>query len=125
MKLGLIEQSGKGINTIVNHYGEEVFSFKDNYLQVNLPYNKDALTINDAQNENVNEAVNNFEVIIINLIKDNPHITRKELKNITKKSESSIYRTLIKLKEKGVIERIGSDKTGYWKIKIKIIISIF
>lgn len=117
MKLGLIEQSGKGINTIVNHYGEEVFSFKDNYLQVNLPYNKDALTINDAQNENVNEAVNNFEVIIINLIKDNPHITRKELKNITKKSESSIYRTLIKLKEKGVIERIGSDKTGYWKIK--------
>lgn len=56
-------------------------------------------------------------MIIINLIKVNPHVTRKELKNITKKLESSIYRTLIKLKAKGIIERVGSDKTGHWEIK--------
>lgn len=57
-------------------------------------------------NIKINEAVNNFDMIIINLIKLNSHITRKELKDITKKSESTIYRTLIKLKEKSIIERV-------------------
>lgn len=113
MKLGLIEQSGKGINTIVNHYGEEVFNFTDNYLQVNLPYNKYAM----SQNEAINEAINDLETQIINLIKINPFITRNELVNITKKSDASIYRMLRKLKEKGIIVRVGSRKSGYWKIK--------
>lgn len=68
-------------------------------------------------NIKINEAVNNFDMIIINLIKLNSHITRKELKDITKKSESTIYRTLIKLKEKSIIERVWSDKKGHWVIK--------
>ncbi|MDR0429721.1 MAG: HTH domain-containing protein [Tannerellaceae bacterium] len=32
-------------------------------------------------------------------------------------SDSSVYRDIEKLKKLGKLERIGSDKGGYWKIK--------
>ena len=42
MRLEYVEERGKGINTIVNKYGEGVFEFDDTYLQV-IPFNKKAL----------------------------------------------------------------------------------
>lgn len=119
MKLGIIEQSGKGINTIVNHYGENVFNFTDNYLQVNLPYNKDAFALNDVQNENVNENVKhkNNETVILNIIKNNPKILRKDIFSIAGISRATGDRVLKKLKESGALERVGSDKAGHWEIK--------
>lgn len=34
----------------------------------------------------------------------------------TGKAERTVKRVLESLKEKGLIERVGSDKTGYWKV---------
>jgi len=38
--------------------------------------------------------------------------------NQLNKSKSSLYRNIRKLKELDVIERVGADKNGYWKVKI-------
>lgn len=35
----------------------------------------------------------------------------------TSLSEPGVNKNLKQLKEKGIIERVGSNKTGYWKIK--------
>ena len=35
----------------------------------------------------------------------------------TSLSERGVKKNLKQLKEKGIIERVGSNKTGYWKIK--------
>ena len=35
----------------------------------------------------------------------------------TSLSEPGVKKNLKQLKEKGIIERVGSNKTGYWKIK--------
>ena len=48
---------------------------------------------------------------------ENPHITSVELIELTQLSKTSIYNIIKRLKEQGVIERIGSDKNGYWKVK--------
>lgn len=32
--------------------------------------------------------------------------------------ESTVYRAIQKFKEEGIIERIGSNKTGYWKLHL-------
>ena len=45
-----------------------------------------------------------------------PQITMKELATALKKDEKTILRNINKLKEKGIVERVGSDKTGYWKV---------
>ncbi len=56
---------------------------------------------------------------IFKLIKENNHITYKELAEKVGISEKSIYKNINKLKKKNLIKRVGSDKTGYWEIIIK------
>lgn len=60
--------------------------------------------------------LSNNQVRILNLIQENPHISRNELSKKIGLSETSIYNNIQKLKAQGFIERIGADKNGYWKI---------
>jgi ATP-dependent DNA helicase RecG len=50
------------------------------------------------------------------LIKVNPHISYDKLVEKTGRSRATIKRMIKRLKQEGYIVRIGSDKTGYWKI---------
>jgi len=52
----------------------------------------------------------------LELIKQNPYITRIELSNALKINPSAVQRHIIKLKNEGIIERVGGDKGGYWKV---------
>jgi len=53
---------------------------------------------------------------VFNLIKQNTMITSSEISQQLKISLSTAKRKIKELKESGKIERIGSDKTGRWKI---------
>jgi len=53
---------------------------------------------------------------ILQYLKQNPKVNYAELSDKTGYSTSTIKRHLQELKRIGIIERIGSDKTGYWKI---------
>lgn len=39
IKLGLIKQTGHGVTAITDKYGQEAFTFLDNFLQVTIPFN--------------------------------------------------------------------------------------
>jgi len=43
-------------------------------------------------------------------------MTATEISERLKISLSTVRRRIKNLREKGIIERIGSDKTGYWKV---------
>lgn len=62
-----------------------------------------------TQNDTVNDTV-------FHLIKQNNKITATEISERLKVSLSTAKRKIKELKESGKIERIGSDKTGHWKI---------
>ena len=53
---------------------------------------------------------------VLELIKENQKITRGELSDKLGINPSAIQRHIQKLKTEGLIERIGGDKGGYWKI---------
>jgi Fic family protein len=53
---------------------------------------------------------------IVKLIKENKFITINEIAEILKVSSKTIKRDIAKLKEKGMLKREGSLKTGYWKL---------
>lgn len=54
---------------------------------------------------------------ILQLIKEKPSITQREIHEITDISMSTIKRILPRLQERGVLERIGNKRTGKWVIK--------
>jgi fido (protein-threonine AMPylation protein) len=73
-------------------------------------------TVNDpvkSKNDPVNDPVKSK---IMQLLKQNPKANYKELANKTGCSVATIKRHIQELKKMGIIERIGSDKTGFWKM---------
>ena len=54
--------------------------------------------------------------IILQLIKDDPGITRKALTGIVGISQSAIQKHINRLKAEGIIVRNGGDRGGHWEI---------
>jgi ATP-dependent DNA helicase RecG len=54
--------------------------------------------------------------MLIVLLWGNPSLTRAEMVELTAKSEKTIQRATKTLQDKGIIERIGSRKSGHWKV---------
>ena len=54
---------------------------------------------------------------ILNILRIHPQTGRKELAKIIGITEDGIKKQLAKLKKEGMIERIGADNGGYWKVK--------
>lgn len=54
---------------------------------------------------------------ILELIRKNKFITITEMTEKTGKSEPTIYRHITSLISKGLLQRVGSRKAGYWEIK--------
>lgn len=76
-------------------------------------------TINSSLDKlirNSNFALNDIQNEIILLITNNNRITQREIANITNVNIRTIKRNFKILIDNSVIERIGSDKTGYWQI---------
>lgn len=53
---------------------------------------------------------------VLELISENPKITRAELSEKLEINPSAVQKHILKLKTNGRIVRIGGDKGGYWKI---------
>jgi len=71
--------------------------------------------VSDGASEEVNVKLDDFDRRILALCREQPYITQDELVVQISKSLSTIQRRIRKLK-KHHLQRIGSDKTGYWKV---------
>ena len=116
-RAGFIESWGCGIEkicTLCKNYGisEPEYTVHSNDIMM-------MFKTNDGINDGINDAANTLsktDITILALINDKNSITAEELCGKTEFSRPTVERTLKKLKELKIIERIGSRKTGYWKI---------
>lgn len=74
------------------------------------------------QNVLINDPLNgllddSLEKIILSAIRENPHITQAQLATKLNRSDRQTRRVIKELREKGIIERIGSRKSGQWIVK--------
>ena len=109
-QLGLVEQTGHGVPEIIKHYGKEAFNVSDNHIIVTLKF---PFSIRIGENDY--SSLNSSQIKVLNAIKNNPSITTKELVKVVGLQTSRIATLLKELKELGKIERVGSNKNGYWK----------
>ena len=77
----------------------------------NVPEN-----VSDNVPENVSENLKEIEEEIMKNIIDNPYITQQQMADKLQVNRKTIQRSLNSLKEKNIIERIGSDRKGSWRI---------
>lgn len=72
--------------------------------------------LSKKDNEKITK-LNNTQTQIINLIRDNPSITQKEMSEIIGMALPTIRKNVQILKNKGILIREGATKKGIWIIK--------
>ena len=70
----------------------------------------------DTVNDTVNDTVKSKNETVFSLIKQNNKINANENSERLNISWSTVRRKIKELRNNGKIERMGSDKTGQWKI---------
>ena len=70
-------------------------------------------SVETAKSFGVNEKTS---VQILELIRNNPKITLQEIAGRTNRSKRAIEMQVKKLREKGLLRRVGAAKNGYWQI---------
>ncbi len=112
--LDLVEQLGTGIIRILKSYDESVYEFTPNFIKVNFKYKNYNNLLENIPSSN--SILNEIQTQIISLIKEKKDITQTELIDKLNISRTSITNNLKILKDNGYIQRIGSNKSGYWVI---------
>ncbi|MDY6062843.1 MAG: putative DNA binding domain-containing protein [Erysipelotrichaceae bacterium] len=118
LNMGLTEHTGHGIPTIVEKYGKEVFEIQSNYIRCTIPFEKEVIDQIDKKNVGFNVGfnvgLNKTEKKVIEILIENSNITSVELAEQIGVTKRTIERVFNSLKEKKIIERIGSKRDGNW-----------
>lgn len=124
-RMHLVEQVGSGIGRmrdLMHTAGlpEPVFQ-KEGMFTVIFPRSeKNSVESSPigSQESGVKSGVKS-RVKILNIIKNKPDITIPELSEFIGITKRSIEKQIAKLKHEGLLQRIGSDKSGSWVITVK------
>lgn len=120
-RLKFVEKIGSGINRVKHTLKRRVrFEISADWFRVII---KRDVTENVTKNltgkslsDTVNVTENNIERKIIIEMQKKPHITYDELEKRVGKSRRTITRHVEKLKKRGIVKRLGSDKKGRWEV---------
>ncbi len=119
LQLHISEKTGRGVPQITNKYGKEAYTFRENSIVVSIPFNWINVMENRKaeQKEELKFNLSKNQERILSEIRNNPNITIPGLAEKVKLGKTTIDKSLAILKKEGLIERVGSNKTGYWHIK--------
>ena len=128
----LVEGLGSGMQRILEAYDRSVFEITPSFIIVTFPYASDfERSVSEDANgndRNLSEAVNGANDgvnganngvnrdTVFDLIKNEPLITLKNLSIKTGIPRRTLDRVVLELKNDNLIKRIGSSRSGYWKI---------
>ncbi len=118
VQLDYIEQTGHGVPLIVSRYGKEVFDITENFITVTIPFNKNKIERSNLLKKD-EELLNESDKKIVTLMRANGSIKVSEISRQVGLGMTTITKRIHRLKEKGIIEREGSKKTGQWKVNMK------
>ena len=120
---GFIESWGRGIEKICDSLKADSlpmpeYTVHPGDIMIKFTGPEDRIVrVNNKVNDRVNVHVNDRENILLNYLAQDPGYTVTQLAAMMNVSRKTIAGYLKTLKEKGAIERIGTTRTGYWKIK--------
>ena len=118
LQLHISERSGRGVPQITKVYGREAFEFRENSIVVTIPFDKLDTNVGDKAVDKVGDKtkkLNPTRQRIMEEIRNNPNITQPQLMVLIGIGKTAIQNNIAFLKENGYIERVGSNKNGYWR----------
>lgn len=112
LQLRLSERSGRGVPKIVAKYGRKAINIQKNRIIVTIPFEK----ISFKKFKSSISKLNKSQSKIFDAIKNNPNITVNQLSFTTGLSDQGVKKIVKQLKECGLLDRVGDQRTGYWSV---------
>lgn len=72
--------------------------------------------VGEKVGKKVGKKLSKTETVILNLLHEDPAYSYVTLAQKAGISEKTVFIRIKSLKEKGILERVGSGRKGYWKI---------
>ncbi len=126
--MGMVEYLGSGIPRILRVYPRESYVFSSRFIRIVFPVNPEAMSIMNKTNV-INGTItgtmtgtillNHWERKLLDLIQSDEKISVRKMSKALQLSTSTVQNHLIKLKEKGLLKRIGGTR-GYWEISLEV-----
>ncbi|MCM1181947.1 MAG: winged helix-turn-helix transcriptional regulator [Roseburia sp.] len=128
-RLGYMERKGSGLTKIINAYqnnynkskAPQFISSRVEFTVIlkNLNYEEDKYDEYEMGETaaKAEEHTRRAEELLLNAVRGNPSISRKELAKLLGISEDGVKYHLKKLKDKGFIEHVGTSRGGRWKVR--------
>jgi ATP-dependent DNA helicase RecG len=114
-KLGIVEQGGHGVTTIVGKYGKESIEITPSMITVRIPF---AFKPNFAiSSEKISKLTINQKAFVSE-VEEKPEMTIKEFCQKTGLGYGTVNKIIMALKEKGILSREGGNKNGKWVLKL-------
>ncbi len=114
IQAGLTEHTGHGVPVIVSSYGEGAFDIGPSTVVVVMRFGR-ARIASRLRQDNV-MPMTDRELRVLDAIRIDPKGSFEDISIITGISKSTIAKIAVKLKERGMIERVGNRRNGYWKV---------
>ena len=114
-----IDAFGTGFERVFRLCKDIDYSYSSNQFGFTFEFIRPTYeTINETINDIIFRDLTTDERLVLELLKKNgKKYTKQDMANSIGKSISTINRVIKSLNDKELIERIGSNKTGYWKTK--------
>lgn len=124
LQLHISEKTGRGVPRITQSYGKKAYEFRENSIIVKIPFNWINVMEDHVGNKRGKKEGNKSEYSMLNEtqtgilteIRNNPNITKIRISDNLSIGKTTVDRGITALKKMGYIERIGSNKTGYWEV---------
>lgn len=124
LQLHISEKTGRGVPKITELYGRDAFTFNEDSIIVTIPFRWINVMSDKFGNTTGTKAgvvkheteLTSSQVNILAEIRNNPNITKEQIRVKLGISKSTVDIGIKVLKERNIIKRIGSNKSGYWKI---------
>ncbi len=116
LQLHISEKTGRGVPTIVSKYSKRSISISSNTITVTIPFTRINEMNDNASNETGEKKLTASQIKVLAEIRNNANVTREQLIILCDLSKTSIDNATTALKKFGYIERVGSKKSGYWKV---------
>ncbi len=129
-QLDYMEKRGSGLSRVCNEtkaldgYKEElkpVFKSSPTQFQTIIYAIVDTQNVGDHDGDMSEKKLAERQQKILNLIKESPTITGRQMSETLSVSQRTIERDLSVLKEMGLLKREGKDNDGVWKVVMALI----
>lgn len=123
LQLHISEKTGRGVPVITHLYGRDAYEFRENSIVVKIPF-RWINVMGDKLGDKVGDKSGDFpqdihltetQRRILAELRNNPNMTKPQLMQAIGVGKTTIDNGISYLRRYKLLERIGSNKNGYWK----------